>query len=96
MACVQAINISERKGTIKHSVPFADLRINHGIVGDAHAGSWHRQVSLLARESIDKMAALGVTGLIPGKFAENITTDGISLHVLSVGKTYIRKTATVL
>ncbi len=85
MACIQAINISERKGTIKHSVPFADLRVDHGIVGDAHAGRWHRQISLLAKESIDKMTALGVTGLTPGKFAENITTVGISLHTLPVG-----------
>ena len=49
MACIQAINISERKGSIKHSVPFADLRVDHGIVGDAHAGRWHRQISLLAK-----------------------------------------------
>ena len=85
MACIQAINISERKGTIKHSVPFADLRVDHGIVGDAHAGRWHRQISLLAKESIDKMTALGVTGLTPGIFAEYITTVGISLHTLPVG-----------
>ena len=85
MACIQAINISERKGTIKHSVPFADLRVDHGIVGDVHAGRWHRQISLLAKESIDKMTALGVTGLTPGKFAEYITTVGISLHPLPVG-----------
>ena len=85
MACIQAINISERKGTIKHNVPFADLRVDHGIVGDAHAGRWHRQISLLAKESIDKMTALGVTGLTPGKFAEYITTVGISLHTLPVG-----------
>ena len=85
MAYIQAINISEKKGTIKHTVPFADLRIDHGIVGDAHAGRWHRQISLLARESIDKMAALGIEGLTPGMFAENITTDGISLHTLPVG-----------
>ena len=85
MATILSINISDQKGTFKHSVPFADLRIDHGILGDAHAGKWHRQVSLLAQESIDKMTALGVDGLTPGKFAENITTEGISLHTLPVG-----------
>ncbi|MBQ9321724.1 MAG: MOSC domain-containing protein, partial [Eubacterium sp.] len=63
----------------------AELRIDHGIIGDAHAGNWHRQISLLGQESIDKMTALGVEGLDPGKFAENITTEGIELHTLPVG-----------
>jgi len=52
---------------------------------DAHAGKWHRQVSLLANESIDKMIKKGATGLTPGKFAENITTEGIELYTLAVG-----------
>jgi MOSC domain-containing protein YiiM len=56
-----------------------------GLEGDAHGGSGHRQVSLLARESIDKMKALGIVGLCTGKFAENITTEGIALHTLGVG-----------
>lgn len=85
MATVTAINISERRGTIKHTVDHAELRIEHGIVGDAHAGSWHRQISLLGQESIDKMTALGVEGLNPGKFAENLTTEGICLYELPVG-----------
>lgn len=85
MANVKAINISERRGVFKHPIPFADLRIDHGIVGDAHAGKWHRQISLLAQESIDKMTAMGVEGLDPGKFAENITTEGIELHTIPVG-----------
>lgn len=85
MATIKAINISQKRGTIKQSVPAAQLRRNHGIVGDAHAGNWHRQISLLAQESIDKMTALGVEGLDPGKFAENITTEGICLHTLPVG-----------
>ena len=59
--------------------------MDHGLVGDAHAGNWHRQISLLAQESIDKMTALGVSDLPPGKFAENITTSGIELHTLPVG-----------
>ena len=85
MATIEAINISMRRGDIKTPVESAELRIGHGIVGDAHAGAWHRQISLLARESIDGMPALGVEGLDPGKFAENITTKGISLHTLPVG-----------
>lgn len=85
MATVTAINISEKRGTFKHSVAQAEFRINHGIVGDAHAGDWHRQISLLGQESIDKMTALGVEGLDPGKFAENLTTEGICLYTLPVG-----------
>lgn len=85
MARVTAINISEHRGTIKHQVDHAEFRIDHGIVGDAHAGNWHRQISLLGQESIDKMTAMGVDGLDPGKFAENLTTEGICLHTLPVG-----------
>ena len=53
MGKVLAVCISEKKGTVKHPVPEIDLRVGHGIEGDAHAGDWHRQVSLLAAESID-------------------------------------------
>lgn len=65
MATIEAINISMRRGVIKTPVESAELRIGHGIVGDAHAGAWHRQISLLAQESIDGMTALGVEGLDP-------------------------------
>ncbi|NPV42038.1 MAG: MOSC domain-containing protein [Anaerolineae bacterium] len=85
MARVVAVNISEKKGTFKHPVDQVTLMVDHGIQGDAHAGNWHRQVSLLAQESIDKMAAMGVDDLTPGKFAENITTQGIDLVSLPVG-----------
>lgn len=85
MAKVIAVNISEHKGTYKHPIPVAHASVDHGFAGDAHAGNWHRQISLLAQESIDKMTALGVQGLTPGKFAENITTEGIELHTLPVG-----------
>ena len=61
MAEVVAVNISERKGIRKHEVPYIELLPHHGIVGDAHAGDWHRQVSLLTEESIDTMRALGLT-----------------------------------
>ena len=84
MAEVVSVNISERKGTIKKPVPEIRLKLRHGIVGDAHAGDWHRQVSLLAEESVDTMRDLGL-GLEPGAFAENINTRGIELKTLPVG-----------
>ena len=84
MAEVIAVCISEKKGTVKHPVPHIDVRVHHGIVGDAHAGDWHRQISLLADESVDTMRALGLT-LSPGAFAENILTRGIELKTLPIG-----------
>lgn len=84
MAEVVAVCISENKGERKKPVAAVELRENHGIVGDAHAGDWHRQVSLLASESIDKMRALGLD-VTSGDFAENITTIGIELVSLPVG-----------
>lgn len=81
---IKAICISERKGTRKHPVPCAVLEENHGILGDAHAGTNHRQVSLLANESVDKMRVKGVE-LNAGDFAENIVTEGIELKTLPVG-----------
>jgi len=83
-ASVVAVNISLNKGEQKVPVPSVELRKEHGIVGDAHAGNWHRQVSLLATESIDKMRALGLQ-VDPGAFAENITTRGVDLTSLAVG-----------
>jgi len=82
---VRAINISKEKGVIKESIPEGIFQEEHGLVGDAHAGKWHRQVSLLAQESIDKMTKIGIEGLCSGKFAENLTTEGIILHTLPVG-----------
>lgn len=84
MACVKAVCISEKKGTRKVEVPSINVLVNHGIVGDAHAGNWHRQISLLAEESIDKMRQLGME-ITPGAFAENIVTSGIELKDLPVG-----------
>ena len=84
MAQVVAVCISENKGERKTPVDAVELRENHGIVGDAHAGEWHRQVSLLATESIDKMRKLGLD-VDSGDFAENITTSGIDLVSLPVG-----------
>jgi len=84
MAQVLAVCISENKGERKKPVEAVELRENHGIVGDGHAGDWHRQVSLLAQESIDKMRALGLD-VNAGDFAENITTSGIDLVSLPIG-----------
>ena len=81
---VLAVNVSLNKGERKASVPFVTLRVEHGIEGDAHAGDWHRQVSLLAMESIAKMQALGLK-VGEGDFAENITTQGVDLVHLPVG-----------
>ena len=84
MAEVVSVNISEQKGTVKREVPEIQLKLRHGIVGDAHAGDWHRQISLLAEESVDKMRAL-LPDLQPGAFAENINTRGVDLKRLPVG-----------
>ncbi len=66
----------------KHEVPYIDLKLRHGIVGDAHAGDWHRQISLLAEESVDTMRAVCPIALDSGIFAENINTRGIELRTL--------------
>ncbi len=82
---VISINISKEKGTTKEPVQEAIVIENYGIQGDAHAGShWHRQISLLSYESIQKMKDKGLS-LKHGDFAENITTEGIDLLSLPVG-----------
>lgn len=81
---IKAISVSKEKGTRKTNVPEAELRADFGIVGDAHAGNWNRQVSLLASKSIDEMLKRGAK-VSPGDFAENITTEGIDLQELSIG-----------
>ena len=82
---VRAVCISEAKGTQKHEVDEVYLEKEHGIVGDAHAGKWHRQVSLLAAESIAKTQEALDYKLANGDFAENIVTEGIVLYTLPVG-----------
>lgn len=84
MPQVLAVCISEKKGTVKHPVPEIQLKIDHGIVGDAHAGNWHRQVSLLADESVEPMRQR-FPDIPTGAFAENILTRGIALSTLPVG-----------
>ncbi len=81
---VTAVSISEKKGEKKHNIPEGELRANWGLVGDAHADGSHRQLSLLASESIDAMREMGAD-VHPGDFAENITTEGLTLHTLPIG-----------
>lgn len=85
MGRIISINISIRKGEKKNSVPSAVLKADYGIEGDAHAGDWHRQVSLLAQESVDKMRSKGME-LNPGDFAENLTVTGVDLVSLAIGQ----------
>lgn len=83
---VKAVCISREKGTKKENIEEAELIENYGIEEDAHAGDWHRQVSLLGIESIEKMRQMGMDlELDFGDFAENITTEGIELYSLPVG-----------
>jgi MOSC domain-containing protein YiiM len=79
-----AVCTSKKKGIRKRNVGEAQLQVDWGIVGDAHADNWHRQVSLLAMESIEKMRALGLN-VGPGSFAENLTTQGIDPLSLPIG-----------
>jgi len=85
MAKVLAVNISREKGVIKVPVEKGVFLENHGLEEDAHAGEWHRQVSFLGQESVDKIKALGIENLEAGVFAENILTEGIVLYELPVG-----------
>lgn len=93
-AKIVATCISKNKGERKTPVDQVELRPEHGLVGDAHAGDWHRQISLLAQESIAKMQAMGLD-VDTGDFAENLTTEGIDLVALPIG-TQLKVGATLL
>ena len=84
-ARIIAVCISEKKGEQKHAVDEVSLVVEHGIEGDAHAGKWHRQVSLLGEESVAKLQERIDFKLKPGDFAENILTRGLVLYELPVG-----------
>ncbi len=84
MGKIIAVCTSPRKGMRKKNVGEGTLVAEHGLEGDAHTGTWHRQVSLLAIESIEKMQKMGLN-VGPGDFAENITTEGMDLVSLPVG-----------
>ncbi len=81
---VISVNVSDNKGEKKHNIERCRLLEGHGLDSDAHAGPWHRQVSLLAAESIEKIRKMGLD-VKPGDFAENLTTEGIELPTLPIG-----------
>ena len=84
MAHVEAFCISLKKGMVKKEQPLVHFKENWGIEGDAHAGDWHRQISILAGESIDSVKQILPT-LKNGAFAENIITRGLDLSALKIG-----------
>ncbi len=85
MGLIEAVCLSSEKGVVKTAVDRVVLQSNWGVEGDAHAGNWHRQVSILAGESIDRMRKK-MPELDHGMFAENIVTRGIDLSTLTVGE----------
>lgn len=85
MNIIKAISISDRKGMRKNNRETANLIAQFGLENDAHGGRWHRQVSFLAQESINTMRAKGLD-VVAGNFAENITTEGLDLTALEVGR----------
>ena len=84
MSRIQAICISEIRGTAKHEIDEATLKEDWGIIGDAHAGNWHRQVSFLGLEEIEAFRRKGVDVAF-GAFGENLVVDGIRFRDLPVG-----------
>ncbi|MBR5516564.1 MAG: MOSC domain-containing protein [Firmicutes bacterium] len=84
MAIIKAVCISEKKGTAKINVGQAEIIEDFGLKDDAHAGNWHRQVSLLSYEKIEEFKALGVE-VKDGDFGENLIVEGIDLRTLPIG-----------
>ena len=82
---IEAVCVSEKKGQQKHPVAEVRLRPHWGVEGDAHAGDWHRQLSLLASESVDRLRERIAIPLPAGAFAENILCRGLCLYELPVG-----------
>lgn len=85
MGRIEAICVSVRKGEKKTAQPSAPFLAGHGIDGDAHAGPWHRQVSLLAAEDIERMRERGLPDVKPGDFAENLVVSGVNLGAIGLG-----------
>jgi MOSC domain-containing protein YiiM len=85
---IEAVCVAAEKGVQKREVPAIVLRPGHGVEGDAHAGAWHRQVSLLAGEAIDTMRAKGLV-LAHGAFGENIVTRGVDWTRARVGEVIV-------
>jgi len=94
MGRVEAVNTSRKKGTVKTPVERVELRVEHGVVGDAHAGPWHRQVSLLAVEAIEG-ALHGAIPEVAGRFAENLAVRDLPPEAFLVG-TKLRVGASVV
>ena len=84
MGEIKAINISRVRGTRKETVPQVTLIEGYGLEGDAHAGSWHRQVSLLSYEAFQDFEERGA-GVVPGDFGENLLVSGFDFKNLPVG-----------
>lgn len=84
MGTIRAICISERRGTVKHPVPSVRLIEDFGLEGDAHAGHWHRQVSLLSQEKIQEFNQRGAQVSF-GDFGENLVVEGLDLSSLPLG-----------
>ncbi len=84
MGTIRAICVSEEKGTQKHAIPEAELVEEWGLRGDAHAGKWHRQVSLLGLEQIEEFRARGAEVAF-GAFGENLVVEGWRMRLLPVG-----------
>jgi molybdenum cofactor synthesis domain-containing protein len=82
---VEAVCLSQRTGEPKRAVASAPFRAGHGIEGDAHAGPWHRQVSLLAAEDIEAVRRAGLPDIRPGAFAENVVLSGLDLGAIGLG-----------
>ncbi|MFC1500306.1 MOSC domain-containing protein [Candidatus Zixiibacteriota bacterium] len=95
MGTIEALSISSARGMVKEPVGSASFIAGYGIEGDAHAGEWHRQVSLLPGESIDRMKE-SMPDIDQGAFAENIITRGLDLSPLDIGDTIIINDAVVL
>ena len=85
MGTLEAICLSDRTRKQKRPVPSPKLIVNLGFEGDAHAGSWHRQVSMLAVPDIDGMKAKGLPNLKHGDFGENLVIRGVDLSRLGLG-----------
>ncbi len=84
MGKVMAVCVSEKKGTPKTNVFEAEFVVNHGILGDAHAGNWHRQVSLISHDKVEDFRARGAA-VLDGAFGENLVVEGIDFRSLPVG-----------
>ena len=87
MGTIKGICVSSQRGTQKHEVTEADVRVDWGIVGDAHAGNWHRQVSLLSYDRIREFQEKGAD-IAPGAFGENLIVEGYDFRTLPVGSRF--------